>query len=158
MRMPVIHMWLSHIHMWLNHMLCLCVYLCMCERKTFSEWERESLMRKPVIHIHMWLNHISSIFMCDSSICCAYVCMWKIKTFCEWVRESLMCMPFIHSGYSRQSICRHMSVCVCVCVRERKWLSERVLDVYACHSYVSYGVATISRLLKIIGLFCKRAL
>jgi len=38
-------------------------------------------------------------------------------------------------------------VCVCVCVRE---MCVREMCVY--------GVATISRRLKIIGLFCKRAL
>ena len=53
-------------------------------------------------------------------------------------------------------------VCVCVCVchklRKKIWVC-----VYMCLELSSlfarrYGVAAISRLLKIIGLFCKRAL
>jgi len=33
-----------------------------------------------------------------------------------------------------------------------------ILHIIMCTQDVTYGVATISRLLKIIGLFCKRAL
>ena len=40
-------------------------------------------------------------------------------------------------------------MCVCVCVYE-----DACFDIYTD----TYGVAMISRLLKIIGLFCKRAL
>jgi len=42
-------------------------------------------------------------------------------------------------------VCMYVCVCVCVCV---------------CGSIVIwvYGVASVSRLLKMIGLFCKRAL
>jgi len=51
-------------------------------------------------------------------------------------------------GVSKIAMCRYVSIdfyldasfSLCVCV------------------YLSYGVTTISRLLKIIGLFCKRAL
>ena len=53
------------------------------------------------------------------------------------------------------------NVCVCqhnVCVRMHvlKTCDPRVNTTSASH--VSYGVATISMLLKIVGLFCKRAL
>ena len=46
----------------------------------------------------------------------------------------------------RESVCVCVRVCVYVCVRAQSDKSAR------------YGVATMSRLLKIIGLFCKRAL
>ena len=42
------------------------------------------------------------------------------------------------------------SVCVCVCVEKREHTSVGDNRVY--------GVATITRLLKNMGLFCKRAL
>jgi len=47
--------------------------------------------------------------------------------------------------------CECVCVCVCVCVP----LYANKIGQY---SIIAYGVATISRLLKIIGLFCKRAL
>ena len=42
--------------------------------------------------------------------------------------------------------------------RERERESEREKDRERAHTWSFYRVATISRLLKIIGLFCKRAL
>jgi len=47
-------------------------------------------------------------------------------------------------------VCMCVCVCVCACVRA-------CIRVYIIDSPI-YGVATISRLLKIIDLFCKRAL
>ena len=52
---------------------------------------------------------------------------------------------------------KHSGMCVCVCVGVRLCAS---VCAYT-HIYIGktwYGVATISRLLKIIGLFCKIAL
>jgi len=49
-------------------------------------------------------------------------------------------------------VCMCVCVCVCVCVFVSHLL---ILTRAPIHSY---GVATISRLLKSIGLFCKRAL
>jgi len=50
-------------------------------------------------------------------------------------------------------VCMRMCVCgwVCVCFHV-------TTDIWESIPVYSYGVATISRLLKIIGLFCKRAL
>jgi len=52
-------------------------------------------------------------------------------------------------------VCMCMCMCVCVCVVRIFWGS---LALSGLNLRVRYGVATISRLLKIIGLFCKRAL
>ena len=52
-------------------------------------------------------------------------------------------------------VCDPMRVCVCVCVSVHMY----VLEAQKSHEIsMHYGVATCSRLLKIIGLFCKRAL
>ena len=53
-----------------------------------------------------------------------------------------------------------IEMCVCVCVREM-CVCVRVGEMCVCvcvREMCVYGVATISRLLKMIGLFCKRAL
>jgi len=47
----------------------------------------------------------------------------------------------IKKGSYHEHVCPHVCTCVCVCMREGL-----------------YGVASISRIDKIIGLFCKRAL
>ena len=52
----------------------------------------------------------------------------------------------------RMYVYMRVFVCVCVCVRERIGARERYTARFM------YGVATCSRLLKITGLFCKRAL
>jgi len=62
----------------------------------------------------------------------------------------------------------HVCVCVCACMRVRASLDlppalgcSKHLLLIACPEHLfefPYEVATISRLLKIIGLFCKRAL
>ena len=55
------------------------------------------------------------------------------------------------------SECECVRVCVCVCVCARVCACMNFMQVLEILSR-PYGVATISRLLKIIGLFCKRAL
>ena len=48
-----------------------------------------------------------------------------------------------------------MSTCICITVR----MYDSTGVGYACrYAYVSYEVATVSRIDKIIGLFCKRGL
>jgi len=66
--------------------------------------------------------------VCARACVCACVCVPIRRVACGWVMRVCVC------------------VCVCVCVAA----------YYAGET--QYGVATISRLLKIIGLFCKRAL
>ena len=60
-------------------------------------------------------------------------------------------------------VCIQDNMCVCVCVQDVYMYFHYVrVCVYRmlefCMFFVHYGVATISRLLEIIGLFCKRAL
>jgi len=64
---------------------------------------------------------------------CVYVCVHVCVSVCE-----CMCM----------CMCVRVCVCVCLCV----YVREKVLE---CEAQFSYGVASSSRLLKIIGLFCR---
>ena len=50
-----------------------------------------------------------------------------------------------------ESECACMRVCVCVCGHTHRLLREANI---ARETKTSYGVATISRLVKTIGLFC----
>ena len=57
-----------------------------------------------------------------------------------------------------ECVCVSCGVCMCVCdacERERVCMKKRHLLQLKKDSY---GVATISRILKMLGLFCKRAL
>jgi len=79
---------------------------------------------------------------------CVYVCMY-VRTY--------VCM-FVYL-YICLSVCLYvlefnMFQCVAACFRA-SCFSCSMLEQYGT---ICYGVATISRLLKIIGLFCKRAL
>ena len=64
----------------------------------------------------------------------------------------------------------HIYICICIYIYSHStasWstvstlvfgVSHRQTDTHSDTQVDKYGVATISRLLKIIGLFCKRAL
>jgi len=56
------------------------------------------------------------------------------------------------------AVCCSVLQYVAVCNREQLLHSRAPVERAMLHSKVQYGVATISRLLKITGLFCKRAL
>jgi len=67
-------------------------------------------------------------------------------------------MGFVLLKKDIQVIARTLAVNVLQCVAE---CCKGRIAMYSCnptHRHACYGVATTSRLLKIIGLFCKRAL
>jgi len=87
---------------------------------------------------------------CVEKVVCVCMCVW-----CRLCVGGLLVARVCGAGQSVSERCTSVSVwgwwfaCVCVCVR-----------VCACVNGVGqsgwcYGVATMSRLLKIIGLFCK---
>jgi len=90
----------------------------------------ESCPTRQWVMSHMCISHV------------AHVNEW-FRTL-EWVVSQVWMSPFTHMNESRHT---------CKCVISYMWMSD---FRHANESY--YGVATISRLLKIIGLFCKRAL
>ena len=97
----------------------------------------------------------SSCVMCGVS----YV-QWRIMAF-------IWCPPYLWCDVTRADtcVCDYVYIVACRvrCVSDLMsfdWCAAHVWGD-ATHSYMcgcEYGVATISRLLKIIGLFCKRAL
>jgi len=62
-------------------------------------------------------------------------------------------------------ICTCVCVCVCVCVRvcvcvctqvtNRVYSTEEVVNIFSVRHACAYGVATVSSIDKIIGLFCR---
>jgi len=110
------------------------------------------------------------VFTC---VCmCKYICVFACACACmmchallpsdsEW--QTYVCCMYMYM-YSRTSVCVSISVCVCLCVcvymmyvrcahtAAAEWPQMVDLCVLLC---CMHGVATISRLLKIIGLFCR---
>ena len=104
------------------------------------------------LYISMYVMYVSGVRVCVSHYMCVCHTMCVCVTLYLYINVSDVCV---------------WSVCVCVplhvCVSHYIYISMYVMyvsGVCVCASlYTSrYGVATISRLLKIIGLFCKRAL
>ena len=114
---------------------------------------------------------------CMHTCMCMCMCMYTCVYVRVYVHVSIHIYVWIHT-------CKDMNVCVCecvcVCVRvffcscviylctfAGTWNVSTYCCVLGCHwmygkciwfNSTAYGVATISRLLKMIGLFCKRAL
>jgi len=94
-------------------------------------------------------------------VCVAYLCVCGL---CLCVSVGFTCMWVVYVGVCSLCVCvYHVCVCgLCVCV----WFYVCVccLCVSSCTlltpfgSLTCYGVALVSRINKIIGLFCKRAL
>jgi len=88
---------------------------------------------------------------------------WKNNFFCKRAKEFQTAMRIQRLLYGSGIWTLHIGIhihalgCVClyVCIRIWTWIYMRV---FACTCRNRYGVATISRLIKIIGVFCKRAL
>jgi len=92
---------------------------------------------------------------------------WLIHTF-DWTssfmwHDSAMCVTWLIHMHAMTHIYTHS--CTHTSRTHTYTHTHRLIHVtwlrHMCHMphpYVCYGVATISRLLKIIGLFCKRAL
>ena len=62
-------------------------------------------------------------------------------------------MIFFESKFSNELTSRVVYVCVCVCVCVRMYVYLYISEKATQYSW--YGLATISRLLKNIGLFCR---
>jgi len=105
--------------------------------------ERDLLMRHRLL-IETCMN-TKAIHRCVASLLQRRPIILKKRDLYEWVCYCTCEWVII---YLKVQVWKKARKCVCVCVWERK-----------TETYVhAYGVATISRLLKSIGLFCKRAL
>jgi len=95
---------------------------------------------------------------------CVWVCVWE--SVCERASECVW-ERVRQSTVVRVCRCVYMCVCVCVCKSERLEASHELIPQVRCWRVCvrvwgrvcvwesGYGVATISRLLKMIGLFCR---
>jgi len=89
------------------------------------------------------------VCVCIFEFLCVYMSVFPLvgvhdcERACVCVRLCVCAMCPFAAEYGDETTCVY--VFICMCVRER-------LCVYTSR----YGVATISRLVKIIGLFCKR--
>jgi len=127
---------LTHLCLIYTHSL-ISTYLCASVRGT---WRMYMCCITHPSKCVTWLIHVCSV---------THPCVWhNASTRVTWLTQ----------------VCDVAHACV-----SHTWIRQRVWHVQtATHSYVGhssfivafnqYGVASISRLLKIIGLFCKRAL
>jgi len=117
-----------------------CVYVCVC----VCVW----VWILPIHFVRVWVALANIAHYVDLLLC-------FIGTLCWWRRLTTV--------LSDIDVCVCVCVRVCVCVPVCAWC-QHYLCVFEWRSPIPvttltwYGVATISRLIKIIGLFCKRAL
>jgi len=128
-----------------------CVAVC-CSVLQYDSWTRT-----------IWLSDVDlrySVLQC-AAVCCSVlqcVAVWLIDTNdrIEWSRFVLQ----------RVAVCCSVLQCAAVCCsmtrRHERYDCVMLICVYESFLSVSmscdYGVATISKLLQIVNLFCKRAL
>ena len=103
--------------------------------------EHEQRLKKALevcVMSHMWIILVTRV----NQSCCAYV--WVVSHVNESCRTYEISTINSWKGHSRYESCH-----TCETVSSHVWIS---------HVAHMYGVATVSRIDKIIGLFCKRAL
>jgi len=137
---------MTHSHVWYSAFICVTWRIHMCDM-TFSHMRHDSFL-----HATYWIF----VYM----FCASHICVCDMTLSQEW-HDSFPCTtPLIHM--------RAMTRCY-ICVTWPTHISDTNHsylhhDFFLCATtkhtsqVFTYGVASISRLLKIIGLFCKRAL
>jgi len=88
------------------------------------------------------MSHISMCHVTHVNVSC--------HSYCLYIRVGDTC------GVGTHMLCTH--TCTCICIYRYMYMCPACIYGRGTHVVYMYGVATISRLLKIIGLFCKRAL
>jgi len=154
--------------------MCDVTYFCVCDMDHFGVWHFcVCVTWLSVRHDYSCVWRDS--FMCDVIVCATWIisacdmthfCV-GVPLACVW-HDSFMCVTWLihvcdmtHSCVWRDSFMCVTGLILCwynwfQCVA---WLVRvRVFAMNNTCETTWYGVATISRLLKIIGLFCKRAL
>ena len=96
-------------------------------------------------------EYIPPLFVCVSSNVSVAVCQLQCVAVCC---STLQCVAVCCSVLQCIAVCCSVLQCVAVCCSERDSLFREYLPLV----HMCYGVAMISRLHKIIGLICKRAL
>jgi len=143
--------------------VCVCVCVCVCGRYTlpsalqgkYQRWITLSTRDTfPVLSRRMTVCVCACV--CTCVVCGQYTLPRVLQGKYQLLVTLSMCDTFPASS-------RRMMVCACACVRV--YVCACVCVCVVCCQYTlssavqaRYGVATISRLLTIIGLFCKTAL
>jgi len=151
-------------------------YFAECCRVLQFAAQRSSSVRKPCCWAHntckshrLWMGHIrwrlvpDPVAVCCRVLQCVAVCcsvlQWNILRR-DWISAKVSAFECVMS----ESVLLHTQLqCVAVCCSVLQCIAvgiycgkTGILQERLC--CIPYGVATMSRLLKIIGLFCKRAL
>jgi hypothetical protein len=106
--------------------------------------------------LHIWMSHVAHV------IASCRTCDWV--TSHRWIslgahNDSVMLhvrMSLV--AHMNESYVRHMTSHVCDTSQWVTCATYRPYDEVMSHVLIKYGVASVSRIDKIIGLFCKRAL
>jgi len=145
---------MSRVCIWLSHIRISDIYIGphrvqLSEVHTMNESSHMWMSR-----VCIWLSHLYIRYMYRAS---SRAIVWG--THDEWVLShmwmSRVCIWLSHV-YIRPT---YRASSQCTCLRYTRRMSHATHVSESClRMGESYGVATVSRLLKIIGLFCKRAL
>jgi len=138
-----------------------CVLPCVCCRECVGATPRSSLSNAP-----------ECVTDVSVAACCSVLQVWVLQSACKQCmcvcRRECVCVCVCVTG--NMCVCVSQGMCVCTHISGDVWARRNTLGctgvccryvyrgVCVCVILCVYGVATISRLLKIIGLFCKRAL
>ena len=97
---------------------------------------------------------LQCVSVCFSVLQCAAGCCSVLQ--CAALRESRGTSPSGGSGFLRVAVRRSVLQCAAACCSVLQYAAKWSRTFFACVYcvFAGYGVATISRLLKIIGLFC----
>jgi len=103
----------------------------------------EALMSTRYVTCHMWMSHVTcEWFISHANESCIHLSVYVSLCVCIYL--------YVFVSISK---CLYLSLCVCIYLYVFVSIS---LSMYLCTYH--YGVALVSRIKKIMGLFCKRAL
>ena len=126
-----------------------------------SEYTDTNRLSRESVRVCLRTQYIS-IYISRESLCTQNL-VGSLKLHVSFVeyslfdRDLLQKRPMYTDSLARVSVYSRERVCVCLCVS--LGCMPRLCVSLSKHRYKqTYGVATISMLLKMIGLFCKRAL
>jgi len=145
-------MWMSHVtwewvmshenescHIWMSHVTCEGVMLMGMGHVTC-----ERMMSHMNESCHVWMSHVTYEWVMSyvNESCHESCHIWMGHVTGSCVNESCH-IKLCHMWMSHVTESCHI------------WMSHITRLFHKCYSVMSYGVATISRLLKIISLFCR---
>jgi len=161
-RATPIHMWhdpfmsQSYVkrlfQMWHDSFMCHLTLSC-----SHQQDEAQTTTEQRATHIHTWLDWLIHVaFICDRTLSMWHVSSIRDMSYSYW-HDSFMFAPTRWSADEHRAACNARSYMTClihvtfICDMTH---SSAITEKIVCASS-RYGMATISRLLKIISLFCR---